>query len=199
MMSLRGIETPRRKGSLLWAWVVLCAGCHTDMHNQPRYETLEASDFFSDGQSARPLVSGTVARGQLNEDEAFFTGKSGGQFVAEMPLEVDRALLERGRERFTIYCSMCHAPTGTGEGIIVQRGFRRPPSLHQERLRNASAGHFFDVMTHGFGAMPSYAQQIEPRDRWAIVAYIRVLQLSQNATLEDVPPSERAKLEEAQP
>ena len=199
MKNDRGTDTPRGKARLFLAWVVLCAGCHTDMHNQPRYETLEASEFFTDGKSARPLVAGTVARGQLNEDEAFFTGKSGGQFVAELPLEVDRALLERGGERFTIYCSMCHAPSGTGEGIIVQRGFRRPPSLHQERLRNAPAGHFFDVMTHGFGAMPSYSQQIGPRDRWAIVAYIRVLQLSQNASLEDVPPSEREKLEEARP
>lgn len=169
------------------------------MQDQPRYDPLEASDFFPDGQASRPLVAGTVARGQLHEDEAFYTGKVKDKLVAELPLDVDRALLERGRERFAIYCSVCHAPAGTGDGVIVQRGFRRPPSFHIERLRQAPAGHFFDVATRGFGAMPSYAVQIEPRDRWAIVAYIRALQLSQNARLDDVPADERARLEEVRP
>jgi hypothetical protein len=190
----------RRLRPLLIVVAVLgAAGCHTDMRDQPRYEALEASKFFADGQSARPAVPGAVARGQLNEDEAFFTGRADGRLIAELPLELNRELLERGRERFNIYCSPCHGATGAGDGMIVQRGFRRPPSYHQDRLRNAPAGHFFDVMTYGFGAMPRYAVQIEPRDRWAIVAYIRVLQLSQNATLDDVPADQRMRLEEAQP
>jgi mono/diheme cytochrome c family protein len=166
------------------------------MRDQPRYEPLEASAFFSDGQSARPLVEGTVARGQLNEDDAFYRGKVEGEFVAQVPLELDRALLERGQDRFAIYCSVCHGLTGDGDGMIVRRGMKRPPSFHSQRLRDAPAGHFFDVITHGFGVMPRYAVQLEPRDRWAIAAYVRVLQLSQNATLDDVPTEERAKLEE---
>jgi mono/diheme cytochrome c family protein len=169
-----------------------CAGCHRDMRDQPRYEPLEASTFFADGQSARPIVAGTVARGQLNDDEPFFTGKETGELVAEIPLEIDRGLLKRGQERFNVYCSVCHGRTGEGNGMIVQRGFRKPPSLHDERLRNAPAGHFFDVMTNGLGAMPSYRVQVPVRDRWAIVAYVRVLQMSQHATLEDVPDEHRA-------
>ena len=180
-------------------WLVLVtlamavAGCHRDMRDQPRYEALEASDFFADGKSARLPVVGTVARGQLQEDEAFYSGRSQGKLVADVPVEITRELLLRGQDRFNIFCSPCHARTGMGNGMIVERGFRKPPSYHSERLRNAPAGHFFDVMTHGFGAMPSYAR-IEPQDRWAIVAYIRVLQLSQNATLEDVPENERGKV-----
>ncbi|HZL91527.1 MAG TPA: cytochrome c, partial [Pirellulaceae bacterium] len=134
------------------------------------------------------------ARGQLQEDEAFYSGRSQGKLVADVPVEITRELLLRGQDRFNIFCSPCHARTGMGNGMIVQRGFRKPPSYHSERLRSAPAGHFFDVMTHGFGAMPSYAR-IEPQDRWAIVAYIRVLQLSQNATIDDVPESERSKLD----
>jgi mono/diheme cytochrome c family protein len=174
--------------------VLACAGCHRDMRDQPRYEPLEASTFFADGQSARPIVAGTVARGQLNDDEPFFTGKEVGELVPEIPLEIDRALLERGQERFNVYCSVCHGRTGEGNGMIVQRGFRKPPSLHLERLRNAPAGHFFDVVTNGLGAMPGYRIQVPVRDRWAIVAYVRVLQMSQNATLEDVPDEHRAGL-----
>jgi mono/diheme cytochrome c family protein len=178
---------------------LLVCGCHRDMRDQPRYEPLEASDFFADGQSARPTPEGTVARGQLNEDEAFYTGKAGGSLLAQVPLAIDRPLLDRGRQRFGIYCSPCHGYTGSGDGMIVRRGFRRPPSYHIDRLRDAPAGHYFDVMTRGFGAMPSYAAHIQPHDRWAIAAYIRALQLSQHADLEDVPPSERAQLEEARP
>jgi mono/diheme cytochrome c family protein len=180
--------------SLSHPTILLC-GCHTDMRDQPRYEALEASAFFSDGQAARPVVEGTVARGQLNEDDAFYRGKVEGEFVAQMPLELDRALLERGQERFNIYCALCHGPTGDGDGMIVRRGMKRPPSLHIQRLRDAPAGHYFDVITHGFGLMPRYAVQIEPRDRWAITAYVRVLQRSQNASLKDVPDDERTKLE----
>jgi mono/diheme cytochrome c family protein len=196
----RGEEPARRRLPLAICCLAIfasAAGCHRDMQDQPRYEMYEQSDFFADGMSARPVIAGTVARGELEEDEAFHTGKSEGKFVTELPVEVDRALLERGRERFNIYCSVCHAVTGLGDGMIVQRGFRRPPSLHIERLRNAAAGHFYDVVTHGFGAMPSYAVQIPPRDRWAIVAYVRVLQLSQHATVDDVPAEELEKLEEA--
>src|SRR5690606_27129966 len=127
---------------------------------------------------------------QLNEDTAFHTGREGENYIAEVPLPINRELLERGQERFNIYCSVCHARTGEGDGMIVQRGFRRPPTFHSDRLRNAPAGHYFDVITNGFGAMPNYRVQVSPRDRWAIVAYIRVLQMSQNAKVEDIPAAE---------
>jgi len=178
---------------------LLSAGCLTDMHDQPRYEPLEASEMFADGQSARPTPAGTVARGQLDEDEGFATGKTGGEFVLQIPVTIDRALLERGRQRFNIYCSPCHGRAATGDGMIVRRGFRKPPSLHIDRLREAPSGHFFDVMTHGFGAMPRYGAHIVPQDRWAIVAYIRALQLSQHAAPSDLPSAERTRLEEARP
>jgi mono/diheme cytochrome c family protein len=180
--------------------LLLCAvGCHRDMQDQPRYEAFEASTFFEDGQSARPVIAGTVARGQLREDSAYYTAKVDGEVVTELPLELTPELLERGRERYDIFCALCHGAAGAGDGMIVQRGFRKPPSLHIERLRNSRVGHFFDVSTNGFGAMPSYASRVPVRDRWAIVAYIRALQLSQNATLEDVPESERSKLEGTMP
>jgi mono/diheme cytochrome c family protein len=155
------------------------AACRQDMHNQPKYTPLRASAFFGDGSSARPLVEGTVARGLLHEDEAFYTGRVGGALVREMPVPVDHTLLARGRERYDIFCAPCHDATGAGNGMIVQRGYRQPPPMHDDRLREAEAGHFFDVMTNGFGAMPDYRQQVSPRDRWAIVAYVRALQLSQ--------------------
>lgn len=177
--------------------LLACCGCHRDMQDQPRYESLEASSFFADGKSARPLVEGVVARGQLETDDALHTGRENGQLLSQIPLAVDRSLLERGQERFEIYCSPCHSSLGDGDGMIARRGMRRPPSYHSQRLRAAPVGHFFDVMTHGFGAMPSLKTQIPPRDRWAIAAYIRVLQLSQNASREDVPPEQRAALEEA--
>ena len=165
---------PRR-----WAWPALAvcvaalAGCDLlDMYDQPSYRPLDKNSFFPDGASARPLVAGTVARGHLREDEVFYTGKRGGQLAAALPIDLDRALLERGRERFTIYCSMCHGQTGYGDGMIVRRGFRRPPSFHTDRLRTAPVGHFFDVITNGLGAMPTYNLQVEPRDRWAIAAYV---------------------------
>jgi mono/diheme cytochrome c family protein len=182
---------------MVLAMLAACAGCFNDMRDQPRYEPYEPSNFFSNDMSSRPLVAGTVARGELNEDEVFQTGREAdGKFVAAVPLPLDRKLLLRGQERFNIYCSPCHSRTGTGDGMIVQRGFRRPPSFHIERLREEPSGHFFDVMTKGFGAMPSYAVQIEPSDRWAIVAYIRALQLSQHATMQDVPQDEQERLEQ---
>jgi mono/diheme cytochrome c family protein len=181
---------------LLAALALLVAGCRRDMQDQPRYEPFERSTFFDDKRAARPPVPGSVARGQLNEDDAVFRGQQGGSPLADIPLVLDANLLRRGRERYDVYCSPCHDRVGTGKGMIVQRGFKAPPSLHDERLRNAPVGHFFQVMTGGFGVMSGYAAQIPPRDRWAIVGYIRALQLSQHAALDDVPPQERAKLEQ---
>jgi hypothetical protein len=175
--------------------LVILAGCRQDMHDQPRFKPLRPSPFFEDGRSARPLVPGTVARGQLRTDEHFYAGKSAGKAVDAFPFPVTRDVLERGRERYNIYCAPCHDRVGNGEGMVVRRGFRRPPSFHIDRLAQAPAGHFFDVITQGFGAMADYAAQVPPRDRWAIVAYIRALQLSQRASLADVPPGERPNLQ----
>ena len=175
--------------------VSLITGCRQDMHDQPRYEPFEASAFFADGRSVRPLVPGTVARGQLQTDTHFSTGMTGGKAADTLPFPITRPLLDRGQERYTIFCAPCHDSLGNGRGIIVQRGFRQPPSFHLERLREAPIGHFFAVMTNGFGAMADYATQISPQDRWAITAYIRALQLSQHATLTDVPAEVRQRLE----
>jgi len=175
------------------------SGCRQDMHNQPKYRPLRATAFFADGASARPLVEGTVARGTLNQDEAFFTGKVGNATVKELPFAVDAAVLDRGQERFNIYCAPCHDATGSGKGMVVQRGYRQPPSFHEDRLRNADAGYFFDTMTNGFGAMPDYRMQLSARDRWSVVAYIRALQLSQHAAAADVPGGDPAKAQPAAP
>lgn len=182
--------------------VLLVAGCalvacRQKMADQPRYEPLQKSEFFEDGRSARPLVAGTVARGQLRADEHFYTGKSGEKLVDSFPFAVSKQTLDRGQERYDIFCSPCHDRVGNGQGIIVQRGFRPPPSLHIDRLREAPVGHHFNVITNGLGAMPKYAAQISARDRWRIVAYIRTLQLSQYATLSDVPERERRRLLDA--
>jgi mono/diheme cytochrome c family protein len=170
------------------------AGCQQKMADQPRYEPLDASTFFGDERAARPLVEGTVATGQLRDDEHFYMGKEGGKLVNTFPFPVTASTLARGQERFNIYCSPCHDRIGTGQGMIVRRGYRAPASFHMDRLRQAPAGYFFDVMTNGFGAMPDYAQQVHPEDRWAIVAYIRALQLSQHANLADVPEDQRQQL-----
>ena len=170
-------------------------GCRRDMQDQPKYIPLRQSTFFIDERSARPLVPGTVARGHLHEDTLLETGKIGKDDAMVFPFRVDARVLERGQERYNIYCSPCHGRTGYGDGMIVKRGFRHPPSYHEDRLRNAPVGHFVDVMTNGFGAMADYRQQVEARDRWAIAAYIRALQLSEHATLADVPAGERAKLQ----
>ena len=167
--------------------VLLLAGCRHDMQEQPHYIPFRLSNFFPDQRSARPLVAGTVARGQLHADRYLNTGMIGNQVGNDMPYPVTGQVLERGRERYDIYCAPCHSRLGDGNGMIVQRGYRRPPSYHSDRLRKAPLGHFFDVMTNGFGAMPDYASQIQPADRWAIAAYIRALQLSQNAPASDVP------------
>lgn len=175
----------------------LTAGCRRDMFHQPFSKPLEPSDFFQDNHMAsRPLVAHTVARGHLDADEAFYTGKIGTNLVETFPYPITRQVLERGRERFDIYCSPCHGRTGDGNGIVVQRGFPAPPSYHIDRLRQAPVGHFFDVITQGYGIMYSYAARVEPADRWAIAAYIRALQKSHDATLAEVPPQQRAGLKE---
>jgi hypothetical protein len=161
--------------------------CRSDMQDQPRLKPLRESDFYEDLRSARPLIAGTVARGQLHEDTYSYTGYIGKDLGNYMPFPATREVLERGRERYNIYCAPCHARTGDGNGMIVQRGYRRPPSYHIDRLRAAPLGHFFDVMTNGFGAMPDYAAQVPVYDRWAIAAYIRALQFSQNAPAALVP------------
>jgi len=171
------------------------SGCRQDMHDQPRFKPLAKSDFYGDLRSARPPVEGTIARGQLHEDSYFYTGKFGNNPGDYMPFPVTDDVLARGRERFNIYCAPCHSRLGDGNGMIVQRGFRAPPSYHTERLRKAPLGYFFDVMTNGFGAMPEYASQIPPRDRWTIVAYIRALQLSQGAAMSDVPTGQKVPSE----
>ena len=184
---------------LLGAVGVLLSGCRLDMHVQPKYLPYDPSNFFDDGRSARPPVPGTVARGQLRIDELLYTGKENGVLANRFPFPITRADLERGRERFNIFCTPCHDYTGSGRGTIVQRGFPPPPSYHIDRLRNAPVGHFFDVMTNGLGAMYSYAARVEPEDRWRIAAYIRTLQLSRHATVQDAPEAERQKLMQENP
>ena len=175
------------------------AACRQDMHDQPKYIPLRPSDFFGDGRSERPLLEGTVARGHLKDDVAFYTGKGpDGKPVDGFPFPVTKEVLDRGQNRFNIYCTPCHGHLGNGNGMIPSRGFRHPPTYHQDRLRKVPDGYIFDVISTGFGAMQDYSAQIEPRDRWAIVAYIRALQLSQNAAVADVPAAERGRLD-AQP
>jgi mono/diheme cytochrome c family protein len=169
------------------------------MHDQPKYITYRESAFFSDTQSARPLVAGTVARGHLDDDALLYTGKQGSADATVFPFPITGEVMARGRERFDIYCSPCHGRTGLGDGMVVRRGYRRPPSFADDRLVQAPVGHFFDVISNGFGAMPDYAAQMRPADRWAVTAYIRALQLSARATVDDVPAAERARLDEARP
>jgi len=188
-------------GALLLAACCLLvgAGCRQQMADQPPHKPMGVSTFFEHEQSARPLVPGTVARGQLRADEGFYTGKVGERTVDTLPFPLTSEVLERGRTRFEAFCAPCHDRTGSGQGMVVRRGFRQPPSYHIDRLREAPLGHFVDVMTNGIGIMPDYAAQVPPRDRWAIAAYIRALQLSEWATLADVPAGERAKLQGAKP
>ena len=191
--------------ALAFIALVLTAGCGVrfDMQDQPRYKAYKESDFFKDHKASRNMPEGTVARGQLHENKAFYTGKidnpnlnapvatttdaTGNTLVAsfpndidEFPIPVTKELIDRGQERFNIYCIVCHGPVGNGDGMVVRRGFPKPPTYHDDRLRNAPVGHFFDVMTNGWGKMNSYAYQVQPADRWAIAAYIRTLQASQN-------------------
>jgi cytochrome c553 len=168
-------------GILLLGAVIATLGCRQDMHNQPRYKAFAATDFFGDGRSERPAIADTVARGQLRIDQARYTGKIGGKDVDYFPIQITHGDILRGQERFNIYCSPCHGRLGNGHGMVVSRGLRQPPSYLDPRLIDAPVGHFFDVMTNGYGAMYSYASRVAPDDRWRIAAYIRALQLSQNA------------------
>jgi mono/diheme cytochrome c family protein len=182
--------------ALLLLASIAAAACRQDMQDAPRYEPLEASGFFTDGQSARMPVANTVSRNPLaDSDELLYTGKVNGTLANEFPMPVTAAVLARGQQRFDIFCAPCHGRTGKGDGVIVQRGMRQPPSFMEDRLRNAAAGYFFDVMTHGFGAMQDYAAQIPVEDRWAIVAYERALQFSQHAAVGDVPDDRRGDLD----
>lgn len=194
----------RRTLSIVMAYLlssiclVFLTGCRRDMFLQPSEKPLERSQFFRDNEMAsRPLPAHTVARGQLDEDEAFYRGMIGTNLVTQFPMPITREVLLRGQERFDIYCTPCHGRTGEGHGMIQQRGYPAPPSYHIERLRTAPVGHFFDVITRGYGVMYSYANRVTPEDRWAIAAYIRALQLSHDATIADVPNDDRAQLEVA--
>ena len=192
---------------------LLAAGCQQKMAGQPSYKPLASCEFFDDGSSARPLVPGTVPRGHLRTDTPLFTGRLAGQagqsparlvaweneddFTREIPISLDEETIEHGRDRYMIFCVVCHDPLGTGHGKIVERGYTRPPSYHIDRLRNAPAGRLFAVISEGYGSMPSYAGQIPPRDRWAIVAYLRALQLSQHYPVEDLTPQMREEWQKA--
>jgi len=165
------------------------------MQDQPKYKPERPSDFFADGRSERQPVAGTIARGALDEDTAFYEGKdAAGADIDTFPIAVNKAVIVRGQQRFDIYCSPCHGRIGNGLGMIVRRGFKQPPSYHIERLREAPVGHFYDVISNGYGAMLNYAAQVQPRDRWAIVAYIRALQYSENANINDLPAEARARV-----
>jgi mono/diheme cytochrome c family protein len=181
----------RRVLPALLALIAITAGCRLDMHLQPYYRPLAKSDFFADDRSARLPVEGTVARGDLREDTYFYTGKIDGNPGDYMPFPVTAEVLARGRERYNITCTPCHGRVGDGKGFIPTRGFRQPPSFHIDRLRKAPIGYLFDVDTNGFGVMPDYAAQVTPRDRWCIAAYIRALQLSQNATSAEIPAGQK--------
>jgi mono/diheme cytochrome c family protein len=181
------------RGALLVTLLVGLAACRQDMHDQPKYRPLRPSAFFRDGRASRPVVEGTVPRGALALDAARATGRIGKEY-ARNPLPRTVATFRRGRERYDIYCAPCHDRVGNGNGMIVRRGYKQPPSLHVDRLRDAPVGHFYDVITNGLGAMPDYSAQISVADRWKIVAYVRALQLSQRAAPGDVPPGEMEKL-----
>jgi len=180
---------------LLVGAVVVLAGCRQDMHDQPKYRAYSYSAFWNDSRSMRPRVDNTVARGQLKVDAALHRGRAGDQFVTEIPYKLTREFVARGQQRYDIYCAPCHGGTGDGEGMVVQRGFKHPPTYHQDRLRNQPVGYLYDVITNGYGSMISYASRIPVADRWAIVAYIRALQLSQNAPVSEVPEADRPKLD----
>ena len=205
LLSVRTTQSSARSASLHHPLYLLCAsavfsfwmsGCRPDMYNQPRYKTYAEDNFFRDGASARPLPPHTVARGHAELDTEYFQGKTAdGKLVETLPEKVTPELLERGRQRYDIYCSVCHDRTGDGHGMIVQRGFPSPPSYHTDRLRTAPIGHFYDVIANGYGVMYPYAARVEPADRWAIAAYIRTLQLARNGRLDGVPGEARPTLQ----
>jgi mono/diheme cytochrome c family protein len=170
--------------------------CRQDMRNDSRLKPLQETAFFADRNSSRPLVRGTIPRGGADQDEFYWTGQIAGHLVKGFPSPVTAEQLNRGRERYNIYCSVCHGITGKGDGMVVQRGFPPPPSLHEQRLRDAPEGHLFNVISNGYGAMYSYGSRVDPEDRWAIIAYIRALQISQNSGLANVPPGLRTELDQ---
>lgn len=191
-MSIRDLQA---RAALVLLALAASAGCRQDMHDQPKLEPLEAAGFFADGQGSRTPPEGTVARGMLRADAALYRGvDAAGSPVAEIPVEIDAEMLERGRFLFEGFCAPCHDRAGTGNGMVVQRGFKRPSSFHEQRLRQAPPGYLFGIITNGFGQMSSYASQIDPHDRWAIVAYLRALQLSQNAPLSALTAAERRRV-----
>lgn len=196
-----------------WRWIQTCGlvgvllfsttGCEfrKKMYDQPRYKTYAESDFFEDGSSARPLVPGTVPRGFLRDDDHFYRGRVDGEFATSFPdrVPVTEELLQRGKERYQIFCSVCHDPTGYGNGMVVQRGFKRPESFHSDRLRGMPDGYIYEVVMNGFGMMSGYAYQIKPEDRWAIIAYVRALQLSQHADFDALPETAQAEVKAVGP
>ena len=183
--------------ALLALLALTTAGCRQDMHDQPKLKPYRSSEFFANGSGFREMPAHTVARGTLREDAALFTGKlADGSPVTDLPVPMTKALLLRGQERYNIFCSPCHGRLGDGRGMVVQRGYKQPTSYHDERLRQAPVGYFFDVMTNGFGVMSSYAPQVPVADRWAIAAYIRALQLSQHVDASSLSAEERARLDQ---
>ncbi len=186
-----------------WPFLAICtllslfAACRQDMYNQPKAKPYSASEFFRDGTSARPLPEHTVQYHEERGSDEFSTGLTNGFLVAQLPVALTPELLARGRERYGIYCAVCHGAGGDGQGEVVRRGFPAPPTFHSDRMRNAPIGHYFDVITHGYGVMYSYAARVDPHDRWAIAAYIRALQLSQGASVGLLAPNERRRIEEA--
>lgn len=192
------LETTQRTGMLIGnaktivgcaalASVALLAGCRQDMHNEPKFYPQRGTTFYADGRSARPQVENTVARNQLHADTYFYTGLVNGKEGDGLPMPVSAELLQRGQEKYNVFCTPCHSRVGNGAGMIVQRGYRPAGNFHTDRLRNAPLGHFYSVIANGYGAMPEYGSQISAEDRWAIVSYIRALQLSQNAKASDIP------------
>ena len=175
--------------------VLVTSACRQDMQDQPKYKPLAPSRFFADGRSARPIPAHTIARDELNDNDSFHTGEINGAFLDTIPLPVTLQLLERGHDRYNIFCSPCHGEAGDGLGMVARRGFQIPANLHTDRLRAVPPGYIYQVITYGYGAMPDHGDQIPVRDRWAIVAFVRALQLSHHATLADVPPAERQQLE----
>ncbi len=184
-----------RLAATLALGLVLLTACGRNMAEQPKVGALQASPFFADGSGSQPLIEGTVSRERGGIDPVFFSGQGPAGLVSELPIELSYDLLLRGQERYDVFCSMCHGYTGDGDGMIVRRGFPRPASFHEPRLLDASVGYYFSAMTNGFGRMYSYASRIPAEDRWAIAAYVKALQLSQNATIDDVPADVRQALE----
>ncbi|HEY5382828.1 MAG TPA: cytochrome c [Acidobacteriaceae bacterium] len=175
------------------AAMLVLAGCRQDMQDEPKFFPQRGTTFYPDGRSVRPQVENTVARSQGDEDSYFYTGIVNGKEGDGLPIPLIADTMARGQERFNIYCAPCHSRVGNGNGMIVQRGYRPAGDFHTDRLRHATLGHFFAVITNGYGSMPDYAAQIAPQDRWAIAAYIRALELSQDATPADVPAGQHVE------